>query len=83
MLKWQWLIDMKITIKLFAKLQEGRFDVRDVEIKKTITIDAIRKNLKISKKEKLVILINGKHAELHNKVKDGDVIAIFPQIGGG
>ncbi len=74
---------MKITVKLFATLQEGRFDVKDFEIDKPLTIDDVRKILKISKKEKLVILVNGKHAELHHKVKDGDVVAIFPQIGGG
>ncbi|MEJ5362185.1 MAG: MoaD/ThiS family protein [Spirochaetota bacterium] len=74
---------MKITVKLFASLQEGRFDVKEIEIEKPVTIDTIRKKLKISRKEKLVVLVNGKHAELHDKVKDRDVVAIFPQIGGG
>lgn len=74
---------MTITVKLFASLQEGRFDVKEFKIDKPLKVDEIRKRLKIPKKEKLVILINGKHAELHHTIKDGDVLAIFPQIGGG
>ncbi|MCX8124593.1 MAG: MoaD/ThiS family protein [Spirochaetes bacterium] len=74
---------MVVTIKLFASLQKGRFEVKEFTVDKPLTVDDIRKMLKISKNEKLVILINGKHAELHHKLKDKDVIAIFPQIGGG
>ena len=74
---------MHVTIKLFATLQQGRFHEKTIEITKGASVDDIRKMLKISKKEKLVILLNGRHAELHTKVKDGDILAIFPQIGGG
>lgn len=74
---------MKITIKLFASLQQGRFDVKIFEIHKKMKADDIRKMLKIPKKEKLILLINGRHADLHNAIKDGDTISLFPLLGGG
>ena len=74
---------MKITIKLFATLREGRFETARRGFKKGATVDSVRRSLGISKKDAAIVLVNGIHAEAGRKLQEGDVLAIFPPSGGG
>ncbi len=74
---------MTITIKLFATLQKGRFDIETREIAPDTPIQSIIEDLGISKEEAAIIFVNHKHAPLDYQLKEGDILAIFPPIGGG
>ncbi len=74
---------MVATIKLFATLQAGRFDVRNEEFADGLTVHDIMKKYGLTKKHVLLILINGRHADYETEVTDGDTVALFPPIGGG
>ena len=44
---------------------------------------AIISHLNIPAEEVAILLINGFHKKPHDAVKDGDVVALFPPVGGG
>ncbi len=76
---------MTITVKLFAQYRERRFkaEVRQYP-EGTKAIDII-KELGIDK-EALplgVLLVNGRHKEEFVELKEGDVLSLFPKVGGG
>jgi sulfur-carrier protein len=74
---------MNVTVKLFATLQKGRFDIRKLELpERTRTIDVIGM-LSIPDTEIALIFINNVHAGLDTILKDGDTLALFPPVGGG
>lgn len=39
--------------------------------------------LEIPHEEVAICLINGFHSKIENPVKDGDILALFPPVGGG
>ncbi len=70
-------------IRLFATLREGRekvFHISDINIKNGFDL---AEKLKIPKEEIAIFLINGRHSKLDANLKDDDIIAIFPPVGGG
>lgn len=74
---------MHVTIKLFATLQKGRFDIRALELPEgTRTVDAMGM-LGIPDSEVALIFINSLHAGPDTVLDDGDTLALFPPVGGG
>ncbi|MFX1358079.1 MAG: MoaD/ThiS family protein [Promethearchaeota archaeon] len=74
-----------VTIKFFADLLNYGPAKSKERFPKNSTIKSILDKYKISEqKTKLIILVNGRpHIQEDYIVKDGDIIAIFPPIGGG
>lgn len=74
---------MKITVKLFATLRTGRFDESEFEIDTGTDIDSILGKTGIRREEVAIIFINGIHAGYNTEISDGDIVSLFPPIGGG
>ena len=74
---------MHITVKLFATLRQGKFDIDTLDLPPGTTVGDIVKRLNIPEKEVTLIFVNGLHGELQTEVKDGDTVALFPPVGGG
>ena len=74
---------MTVTIKLFASFQKGRFAVASRDYPDSTTVAAIARDLGIPTGEIGVLLVNGRHVQLDHRPAAGDVLAIFPVIGGG
>lgn len=74
---------MKVTVKLFATLQKNRFEEREFALEEATEVKAVLEALGISKEEATIIFINGIHADWHSVLHDGDVLSVFPPIGGG
>lgn len=74
---------MKITVKLFATLREGRFDKKNIECADDATVDTILRDLDIPRKKASIIFVNNRHADIDRELSDDDVLALFPPIGGG
>ena len=74
---------VSVTIKLFASFQKGRFAVASREYPESTTVAAIARDLGIPTGEIGVVLVNARHVELDHRPAAGDVLAIFPVIGGG
>jgi molybdopterin converting factor small subunit len=77
--------NIKITIRLFAQYREGRFKVEERVVEVGTTPQMIMDELGISE-HKLplgVLMINSRHESVETVLKEGDVVAFFPKVGGG
>ena len=72
-----------IEVRLFATLREGRGKVIMLEAEKFPDAGSIIAHLNIPTEEVAILLINGFHKKPHDCVKDADVVALFPPVGGG
>ncbi|OEF96104.1 MoaD/ThiS family protein [Desulfuribacillus alkaliarsenatis] len=74
---------MKVTIKLFATLRNQRFKVDIQEFAEAVTVLNIVEKLGIDREELAIVLVNGQDVALEHMLSDGDVLALFPPVGGG
>jgi molybdopterin converting factor small subunit len=74
---------INLTVKLFATLQIGRFEIRDEQFPDGTTVHDVMQKHGLTKEQVLLMLINGRHADYGTILADGDTIALFPPIGGG
>ncbi|MEI6314899.1 MAG: MoaD/ThiS family protein, partial [Syntrophus sp. (in: bacteria)] len=67
----------------FASLRKDRFAVDDFDYQEGASVGHILASLNIPEEEAAIIFINGRHGEPDSPLKDGDLLAIFPPVGGG
>nr|WP_307775619.1 MoaD/ThiS family protein [uncultured Cetobacterium sp.] len=72
-----------LEIRFFATLRKNRGKVQEIEFHSEITGEDIIKYFQIEKEEVSLFLVNGFHQPLTKKLCDGDIISIFPPVGGG
>lgn len=72
-----------IEVRLFATLRNNRGKIIELDSEKYVTGRQILDFFQISPEEVAIFLINGVHSSPEDSVKDGDVLAIFPPVGGG
>ena len=72
-----------IEIRLFATLRQGREKIYFLPADNFINAGEILKYFDIPQKDVSILLINGFHSKPEDTVKDGDIIALFPPVGGG
>lgn len=73
---------MKVTIKLFAYFRDNRFVAKEQDIS-TATVGDIVDSLNIDRDEVGVLMLNSRHTDFDIELKEDDVLAIFPVVGGG
>ena len=76
-------MSVQLTVKLFAGFQRGRFVIETRSCAAPPTVGEVVDALGIPRPEVGVMMVNGRNAELGDRTADGDVLAIFPVIGGG
>lgn len=74
---------MKIEVRLFAYFRNGREKIQVFDLDNETTIVEILNILNINKEEVALLLLNGFDGSEDRKLKDGDVLALFPPVGGG
>ncbi len=76
---------IKITVKFFATLRQYGPAKEIIEIPENSKIKLLFDKYSIPKDERRsIILVNGRpHKELNTILKEGDLVSIFPPIGGG
>lgn len=79
---------MRVTVKLFATLVRFRDGARtatpfEVDLPEGAIVQDLIDQLKIPAGETHVIFINNIIEEANSKLKDGDVVGMFPPVGGG
>ena len=72
-----------IEVRLFATLRQGRQKVYHVESSSVKTVQDIMDVLDVPRSEVNIMLINGFHQKPETEVKDGDLVSLFPAVGGG
>ena len=72
-----------IEVRFFATLREGRGKIAEIGAEEASTAGELIRRFEIPAEEVSILLINGFHSKPEDPVKDGDVISIFPPVGGG
>jgi molybdopterin converting factor small subunit len=77
--------NITITVKFFATLRQYGPTKEIIAIPKDSKIKLLFDKYNIPEDERrAIILVNGRpHKNLKTTIKDGDMISIFPPIGGG
>ncbi|GAB4434907.1 MAG: hypothetical protein OHK0040_06000 [bacterium] len=74
---------MKVTLKLFATLRDYGAKYEELELREGTTLEELVEMKKIPKDMPMIRLVNGEFAEFNQRLKDGDIVALFPPIAGG
>jgi sulfur-carrier protein len=79
---------MRVTVKLFATLVRFKDGSRagkpfDVELPEGCIVQDLIEVLNIPAEETHIVFINNIIEERQSKLKDGDVVGMFPPVGGG
>ncbi len=72
-----------IEVRVFATLREGRDKISMLPPEGIATAGDVLRLLGIPEQEVSILLINGFHSKSDDSVKDGDILALFPPVGGG
>ena len=72
-----------IEVRVFATLREGREKVTMLSPEGISTAGDVLRRFSIPEGEVAILLINGFHSKSGDTVKDGDILALFPPVGGG
>ena len=74
---------MNIELRLFATFREGREKKYFLQVEEgTKLIDIVNK-FEIAQEEVSIALINGIDGKLDRSLNEGDILALFPPVGGG
>ena len=74
---------MQVKIKLFATFRKGRFKEKDMELDEGCTVGWVIDHLRLPRRELGVIFLNGLSATDDRRLQEGDILSIFPMVGGG
>ena len=72
-----------IEVRFFATLRDGRGKVAEFPAESAATAGDLLNLCGIKPEEVAILLINGFHSKPGDAVKDGDLISLFPPVGGG
>ena len=76
---------INVTVKFFAMLREYGPTKETISVPENSTIKLLFKRSQIPKEAwRTIIIVNGRpHKDLETVLNDGDIVSIFPPIGGG
>ena len=74
---------MRITVKLFASFRTGRFSVEEREYPEGTTIGQVADSIDLPREVIGIMMVNSRHGKLDRELFEGDILAIFPLLGGG
>ena len=72
-----------IEVRFFATLRDGRGKIAEISAEEAATAGELLRRFDIPAQEVSILLINGFHSKPEDPVKDGDVVSLFPPVGGG
>jgi len=76
---------IEITVKLFAQYRAEHFKIEKRVYPKGTTVAGviIETGIPVERFPIGVIMVNGRHVEEDTPLKDGDILSLFPKVGGG
>jgi molybdopterin synthase sulfur carrier subunit len=74
---------MQVTVKLFATFRNARFKIAEQDLAEGTECRRVVLDLGLAEEEIGIIMINGRDGSLEQKLCAGDVLSLFPLIGGG
>jgi len=74
---------MQVTVKLFASFRTGRAPIELCEYPDGATVADVVADKGIPAGEISIMLVDSCHVNLDRILADGEILAIFPLLGGG
>lgn len=74
---------MDVEVRLFATLRQGRFGKKRLALAEGASVRDVVRQLHIAPDEVSILLVNGQNAPLDRALAPGDVVSLFPAVGGG
>ena len=77
---------MIVQLKFFAGLREaipGGQSPYPAEISDGETVQDVLDRFAVPRDKPKILLVNGRHAELSQILRDGDTLSVFPPVAGG
>jgi molybdopterin converting factor small subunit len=73
-------VDTYANLRQYSPAGQGSFDLA---LESGVTVSCLIDALNIPRTEKIVILVNGRHATEDTRLKSADKITLFPPMEGG
>ena len=74
---------MQLEVRLFAVFRQGRFNRTAMDLPDGTSLRDLVGQLAIPEKEVSLPLVNGQYSALERVLVNGDIVALFPAVGGG
>lgn len=74
---------MRVNVKLFATLREGRFKAETADLNDNSRVIDVIKKYDLPEEEVAICLVNGRDADNNHVLQNGDTVSLFPPVGGG
>lgn len=74
---------IRVEVRLFASFRENRKKKYFFEFDQESNILDVLNKLGIDREDASLLLLNGIDGDLYRKLQDGDVLSLFPPVGGG
>jgi len=74
---------MTVEVRLFASFRNGRFKTKNVEAEAGYSVGDVLNDLVIPVAQVGILMVNGEDSAFERTLATGDVLAVFPAIGGG
>ncbi|KUK73071.1 MAG: putative MoaD/ThiS domain protein [Clostridiales bacterium 38_11] len=74
---------ISIEIRYFATLRRNGLKKEVLSFKDGISVSKVLSEILIEEKDVAILLVNGIKVSFDKELKDGDIVALFPPVGGG
>ncbi|MEA3422814.1 MAG: MoaD/ThiS family protein [Bacillota bacterium] len=74
---------MVIEVRLFATFRINRFKIKRIEVPEGAICKELLDIVGIDHNDVSILMINGIHSNVLDKLKDKDIVSLFPPVGGG
>ncbi|MCK5762856.1 MAG: MoaD/ThiS family protein [Clostridiales bacterium] len=74
---------MIIEVRLFATFRINRYKIKKIEIPEGSICKELLNVVGIDHNDVSILMINGIHSNVLDKLKDQDIVSLFPPVGGG
>lgn len=74
---------MKITVKLYAVLQIGRFKEKILDYPVETAVGTVVESLKLPPEHVDILLVNGLHVDSGHLLQENDTLSVLPMVEGG
>jgi len=74
---------MEVEVRLFATLRQGRFKTAKMDFASGSKVADVLDRLAIAAQDVAILLVNGREALPQRDLTGGDVVSLFPAVGGG
>jgi sulfur carrier protein ThiS len=74
---------VKVTVKLYAVLQVGRFKEKVMTFPAGTTVGDVIESLELPSQHVDILLVNGIHVIVGHLLEENDILSLLPMVEGG